>query len=151
MWNHVSGIYPELTYRWSYSGLKDEDCDSMVSILNLYMTVLELAGVGSDQDGSQNLTSPQDSRTCLAKYRDLFDRSIERSKSEGPDLDRYDRDLFALIESGYYGHEDYDGWREVGDSFRANLQDDLDKFLDRTRMRCLQVNNDRDLDDGVED
>jgi hypothetical protein len=56
MWIHVSGIYPELTHvLLVISGLEDEDCNSMVSILDLYTTVLELAGVGSNHDGSQNL------------------------------------------------------------------------------------------------
>jgi len=152
MWNHVNGIYPELTHvPLVISGLKEEDCDSTVSILDLYTTILELAGVGSNQDDSQNLTPSQDSQTYLAEYRGPFDRSLERSKSEGIDLDKYDRDLFALIESGYYGYEDYDGWREVGDSSRANPQDDLDELLDRMGMRRLQVDDDGDLDDGVED
>jgi hypothetical protein len=152
MWNHVSGIYPELTrIPLVISGLQDEDCDLTVSILDLYTTVLELAGMNSNQDSSQNLTSPQDSRTYLAEYRGPFDRSLERSKSEGLDLDKYDQDLFAIIESGYYGYEDYDGWREVGDSSRANPQDDLDELLDRMGMRRLRVDEDGDLDDGVED
>ena len=152
MWNHVSGIYPELTHvPLVISGLENEDCDSTVSILDLYTTILELAGVSSDQDGSQNLTSPQDSQTYLAEYRGPFDRSIERSKSEGLDLNKYDRDLFALIESGYYGYNDYDGWREVGDSPRVNPQDDLNELLDRTGMRRLQVDDDSDLDNSVED
>jgi len=152
MWNHVSGIYPELTHvPLVISGLEEEeDCDSTVSILDLYTTGLELARVGSDQDGSQNLISPQDSRTYLAEYRGPFNRSLERSKSEGLDLDKYDRDLFALIEPGYYGYEDYDGWREIGDSSRANPQDDLDELLNRMGMRRLQVDDDGDLDD-VED
>ena len=153
MWNHVSGIYPELTHvPLVISGLDEkEDCDLTVSILDLYATILELTGVGSDQDGSRDLTSPQDSRTYLAEYRGPFDRSLERSKSEGLDLDKYDRDLFALIESGYYGYEDYDEWREIGDSSRTNPQDDLDELLDRMEMRRLQVDDDGDLDDGVED
>ena len=144
--------HPELTHvPLVISGLEEGDCDSTVSIVDLYTTVLELAGVGSDQDGSQNLTSPRESRTYLAEYRGPFDRSLERAKSEGLDLDEYDRDLFALIESGYYGYEDYDVWREVGDSSRTNPQDDLDELLDRMGMRRLRVDDDGDLDDGVED
>jgi len=151
MWNHINGTYPELTHvPLAISSLK-ENCDLTVSTLDLYTTILELAGGDSDQDGSQILTSPRDSRTYLAEYRGPFDRSLERSKSEGLDFDKYDRDLFALIESGYHGYEDYDGWREVGDSSRANPQDDLNKLLDRVGMRRLQVNDDSNLDDSIED
>jgi len=61
MWNHVSGIYPELTHvPLVISGL-EKDCDSTVNILNLYMMTLELVGVDSDQDDSQSLTFPRDS------------------------------------------------------------------------------------------
>ena len=137
MWNHVNGIYPELTHvPLVISGL-EEDCDSTVSILDLYTAILELAGVHSVQDDSQNVASPRDSRTYLAEYRGPFDRSLERAKSEGFNLDEYNRNLFALAESGYYGYQDYDGWREVGDSSRANPQDDLDELLVRTGMRHL--------------
>jgi arylsulfatase len=152
MWNHVSGIYPELTHvPLVISGLEKEDCDSTVSILDLYTTILELAGVDNDQDGSQILTSPRDSRTYLAEYRGPFDRSLERAKSEELNIDEYGRNLFVLAESGYYGYQDYDGWREVSNSPRANPQNDLDEFLDRMGMRRLQVDDDGDLDDGVED
>ena len=106
MWNHVSGIYPELTHvPLVISGLKEEDCDSTVNILDLYTTILELAGVDSNQDDSQNLTSPRDSRTYLTEYGVPFDRNLERAKSEGLDLDEYDRDLFAFAESGHYGYK----------------------------------------------
>jgi len=45
MWNHVDGIYPELTHvPLAISGLK-ENCDLTVSILDLYTTILELAEV----------------------------------------------------------------------------------------------------------
>ena len=80
-------------------GLK-EDCDSTVSILDLYTTILEFTGVDSNQDDSQNLTSPRDSQTYLAEYRSMFNYSLKRAKSEGPDFNEYDRRLFALIESG---------------------------------------------------
>lgn len=59
--------------------------------------------------------------------------------------------FFTLIESSYYGFENYDGWREVGNNSRANPQDDLDEFLDRTGMRRLQVDDDGDFDDGAKD
>jgi len=107
--------------------------------------VLELAEVSSDQDDSQNLTPPQDPQTYLAEYWGPFSRSLKHSKFEGLDLDKYDRDLFTLIESGYYRYEDYDGRREVGDSSRANPQDNLNELLNRTGMRRLQVNDDDDV------
>lgn len=61
MWNHVSRIYLELTHvPLVISGL-EKDCDSTINILNLYTMTLELVGVDSNQDDSQNLTFPRDS------------------------------------------------------------------------------------------
>jgi arylsulfatase len=128
MWNHVSGIYPELTHVplvVSGDGLTGQT-DRVVSILDLYETVLDLAGVdGPDSDGRVIVPPPTDAETYLAEYRGPFAQSLERAEEYEFDLEQYDRDLFALVESGYYGFEDYDGWREVGTPRR----DDPREFL----------------------
>lgn len=123
MWNHVSGIYPELTHIplvISGDGLSGET-DTLVSILDLYDTILDLAGVeGLPSEGRTLLPVPTDQPSYLAEYRGPFEQSLERAAEHEFDLEQYDRDLFALIEPGYYGYEDYDGWRERGDPRRTN-------------------------------
>jgi arylsulfatase A-like enzyme len=141
MWNHVSGIYPELTHIplvISGSGL-DGTSETVVSILDLYDTILELADSPSlASDGRSIIPPATDNTPYLAEYRGPFTHSLEKSKKYNFNLEQYDRSLFALIEPGYYGYEDYDGWRETGDCDHEAPQEFLHERVAEHEMQWTE-------------
>ncbi|WP_336328786.1 sulfatase-like hydrolase/transferase [Halovenus sp. HT40] len=141
MWNHVSGIYPELTHIplvISGDGFEGET-DTVVSILDLYETILELADVdGPVSDGRSIVPPTTDHTPYLAEYRGPFTHSLEQAKDYDFDLKPYDRDLFALIESDYYGYEDYDGWKEIGEPQRDDPQHFLVELVSEYGLSSIE-------------
>ncbi|MFC6721157.1 sulfatase-like hydrolase/transferase [Halovenus amylolytica] len=147
MWNHVSGVYPELTHIplvISGDGFEGET-DTVVSILDLYETILELADVdGPVSDGHSIVSPTTDHAPYLAEYRGPFNHSLEQSKKYDFDLEPYDSDLFALIEPDYYGYEDYDGWKEIGeprrDEPRSFLRERITEYgMDSTEHKSVEL------------
>lgn len=135
LWNHVAGIYPELTHiPLVLSGVGETgETDKLVSIIDVYSTVLDLLDVNGPTSRGRVITQSQEvTSSCLAEYRGPFQRSIRRSKKHDFDLEKYDHDLFALIEPGYYGYEDFDGWKEYGvqqrDEPREFMYDRLSEY-----------------------
>lgn len=141
MWNHVSGIYPELTHIplvISGEGLTGTT-DTLVSIIDLYDTILYLADVdGLPSEGRIIVPPPSESHPYLAEYRGPFEGSLERSAECDFDLEQYDRDLFALIEPGYYGYEDYDGWKEQGECRRNDPPEFLHRRVSELDMDSIE-------------
>lgn len=156
MWNHVTGVYSEITHvplivsgegpdvgndpvDARFDEPLDGECHATVSLLDVYATIRRLAGLDAGETGGRSLVpAPTEGSTCLAEYRGPFAESLERARAEGLDLDRFDRDLFALIETGYYGYEDYDGWVERGSTDRASPRADLHELVEREEMAALE-------------
>lgn len=139
MWNHVSGIYPELTripLVVSGPGFEGET-DELVNLFDVHATITELAGIENEGNGVP-LNERGERGPYLAEYRGPFDKSIEKSEQEGLDLERYDTDLFALIESDYYGYEDYDGWVERGNISYDHPREVLYDLVDKHGMRSVE-------------
>jgi len=168
MWNHVNGVYPEITHvplvisGERLDGRSDSDharsidllegeCRTPVSLLDVYETVRRLAGLEPGETESRSLVpAPTEGSTYLSEYRGPFTESLERAKSEGMNLDRFDRDLFALIETGYYGYEDYEGWVEEGSTDRASPREELHDLVDRKGMATLD-RTDSEMNAAVSD
>lgn len=151
MWNHVTGIYPELTHIplvVSGDGWHGET-DELVSIIDLFPTILDALDMDAPDCEGRVVPSGGNRPTYLAEYRGPFQRSVDRSKEYDFDLKRFDRDLFALIEPGYYGYEDYDGWCEVGDRTRQEPRGDLHDIVDAHGMETLSRAT-TDLSDAAE-
>jgi arylsulfatase A-like enzyme len=153
MWNHVSGIYPELTHvplvisGDDLSGHRD----TTVSLLDIYSTILEMADMDDRSSSQRHLLSPSlESETYVAEYRGPFDTSIRKAKEKDLNLEKYDRDLFALIEEDYYGYEDYDGWKEQGETSRDSPRDDLHALVKKYGMDGLKRDQQSDMSSQVE-
>lgn len=147
MWNHVSGIYPELTHvplvisGPDLSGEREEP----TSLLHVYETLVDLAGLESSTVEESLLEGGSGDGVYIAEYRGPFAESLERAEREGLDLDQFDRDLFALISSKYYGYENYDGWQELGDTDINNPQQKLHEMVAANGMQNIDEDK-MDLD-----
>jgi arylsulfatase A-like enzyme len=142
MWNHVSGIYPELVHVpvvISGPGLAGS-VESTVSLLDVHRTIASLAELTVSSRGQDLLSDDVQSRQYIAEYRGPFAESLAKAREDGIELGEYDRNLFAFAESSnYYGYEDYDGWHETGTSSVANPQEYLHHLIERYEMAEVEV------------
>jgi arylsulfatase A-like enzyme len=149
MWNHVSGIYPELTHvplvisGPGYRGYTEEP----VSLLDVYATIAELAGIETTRRGVPVSEAKDNTDPYLAEYRGPFQESLDKADRRDIDLAQFDTDLFALIESESYRYEDYDGWREQTESPYERPRETLHELVERYSMKTLEQ-NEVELDKG---
>ncbi|WP_135854432.1 sulfatase-like hydrolase/transferase [Halorussus salinus] len=135
-WNHCYGVFPELTHvplvvsSDEHEVIRDR---TVVSLLDVHRTVLDLAGVSGDSRGRDLLDDPE-SGAFLAEYRGLTPRQLDRLEGEGFDyetLTAYDEPLDGLAApKDYYGYETRDGFIETGTSRSSNPWERLDALRD---------------------
>lgn len=148
-WNHVCGIYPELTHvplvvtGPGFEGRSSNVC----SLLDVHATIAELAGVDDAGRGTSLVETRTDRGPYVAEYRGPFPESVEKASEKGMDVEQFDTDLFALIEQGYYGYEDFSGWSETGRSGHDRPTEFLDELVVRYGMRSLETEG-VDVDDA---
>ncbi|WP_435178028.1 sulfatase-like hydrolase/transferase [Halorussus sp. AFM4] len=119
-WNHCYGVFPELTHVpltvWTgEDGVRRDE--TVVSLLDVHRTVLDLAGVSGESRGRSLLDDPE-SGTFLAEYRGLTPRQRDRLAGDGvprSTLESFDEPLDGLAApEDYYGYETRDGFVETG-------------------------------------
>lgn len=141
-WNHCYGVFPELTHIplsiWSGENEVRRD-ETVVSLLDVYQTVLDLAGVSGESRGQSLLAAPE-SRPVFAEYQGLTQRQLERLESDGfsrERLESYDEPLYAIAAPrNYYGYETQDEFEETGTATISNPRDrlvELQKELQETK------------------
>jgi len=139
MWNHVSGIYPELTHVplvVSGDG-RSGHTDELVSLLDLFPTILRQFGVEPPPSDGREIPGEGTEDPYLAEYRGPFQYSLDRADDYDFELTQFDRDFYALIEPGYYGYQDYDGWRALGSTDRQAPQRTLETLVTDHGMESL--------------
>jgi len=136
-WDHVYGLYPELTHVPLVVDGPDMSGESerTVSLLDVHATVAELAGIDAESRGRSLVDDPQ-SASWLTEYHGLTQLQRDSLTDDGYDPAPLDTELRGVAgPDGYYGYETGDGVVERGDpdgagSFRdrvRDLEDDLDR------------------------
>jgi hypothetical protein len=99
---------------------------------------MELADIETTSKGV-SLSEVNDNRgPYLAEYRGPFQESLDKAETKDIDLTQFDADLFAFIESEYYGYEDYDGWTERNESSYENPQEALHELVEQYSMDTIE-------------
>ncbi|WP_458188194.1 sulfatase-like hydrolase/transferase [Haladaptatus sp. NG-WS-4] len=120
-WEHMYGIYPELTHipLSIYSGEDDAvSVHETVSILDVYQTVLSATGVDAPAGTrGQNLLDNIEEGEYLVEYHGLHDRNYFALQSKGyGDIQFLQTELDGIVNSNYYGFETFGGFEEIGSS-----------------------------------
>lgn len=120
-WGHEYGLYPELVQIplvISGDGLSGT-VSTPVSLLDVYSTVLSLAGVGDDDSRGDSLLDDDPGGERLTEYHGLTPWSVRKLEENGydPGIDRYDVEKHGYAGPlDYYGYQSTDGYQETGTS-----------------------------------
>lgn len=151
-WGHEHGVYPELIHVplvISGEGLSGR-CDNVVSLVDVYTTILELAGIDhSHTSRGQSLLNTDKERDILAEYTGLTPWSEERlQESDYSDslVDKYDEKLYAVATpDGSYAYQTGKGINVTGEEI-----DDPEERIQRI-VRDLDTRDVDDQDDDIPD
>jgi len=151
-WGHEHGVYPELIHVplvISGEGLSGR-CDNVVSLVDVYTTILELAGIDhSHTSRGQSLLNTDKERDILAEYTGLTPWSEERlQESDYSDslVDKYDEKLYAVATpDGSYAYQTGEGINVTGEEI-----DDPEERIQRI-VRDLDTRDVDDQDDDIPD
>lgn len=149
-WEHMYGIYPELTHvpLTVYDG-GDESTEnhSTVSILDIYGTILNAADINTHSE-SRDLRTEIEDGEFLTEYHGISDRHYHSLKNDGfEDIDYLDTELTGLVNGGYYGHETFDGFNEYGDCPYEDPVSYLRELIENLEKRT--VKEETELDEAV--
>lgn len=115
VWGHNHGLYPELTHvpLVVYTGEdRTETRDVTVSLVDVYRTVLGIAGLTDEDARGRDLLAERESRRYLTERHGLRSGRASRLIENGYDektVERFDRDVYGAVEeNGGYGW-DVDG------------------------------------------
>lgn len=135
-WAHNHGIYPGLVHvpLSVYTGQDSTTSrDTLVSLIDVHQTVLEVAGISAPSRG-RNLLYGDDERDLLVERYGLRTNRIEQMRDNGYDeatIERYDRDLSGVVApGGHYAYETLDGIAYEGDE---TVFDDASARIDERR------------------
>lgn len=131
-WNHCYGVFPELTHV-PVVVTSDEDevvyDETVVSLLDVHRTVLDLAGVDAESRGRSLVADPDDG-VFLTECQGLTPRQYKRLAAENVDqgtLDSFEAPVYGLAApESFYGYETREAFVETGtptvDDPRARLE-----------------------------
>jgi len=139
LWDHLYGLYPELTnVPLVVSGPEASgSTDTLVSLLDVHRTVLDLAGIEAPSRG-HNLFEDRTNEAYLTEYHGLTEWLLNEL-AEFDDFeairDYYDTPLSGIVLSpSYYGYETDEGWVDQGDT-DSDPQSQLDALRDDLEER----------------
>ncbi|AQL41262.1 hypothetical protein BV210_00395 [Halorientalis sp. IM1011] len=155
-WNHCYGVFPELTHV-PVVVTSDEDevvrDETVVSLLDVHRTVLDLAGVDGESRGRSLVKEPAGG-VYLTECQGLTPRQYERLASEDVDqrtLDSFEAPVYGLAApETYYGYETRDGFVETGTATVDEPRERLDELKDELAGAPAQTSDD-DLSEAVLD
>jgi arylsulfatase len=134
-WNHVHGLYPELTrvpLVISGADVPSTNTEQVVSLLDVHRTVAELLGVADETDGrGRSLLKPLDPRPQYTEFHGLpkwIAPQLERA-GVADEYDAFDQPLYGVVTpDGRYGYQSVDGPR--GELPEAKLRELIDDFTE---------------------
>ena len=117
-WNHVHGVYPELTHvPLVISGVDvpAENTEKVVNLLDVHQTVAELLGVSDESQGrGESLLEPVSDKPRYTEFHGLptwINGQLQRTGVSDV-YDRYNEPLFGVcLPDGSYGYQSVDGDR----------------------------------------
>jgi arylsulfatase A-like enzyme len=152
-WEHLCGLYPELVHvPLVITGAEDGVDDKMVSLLDIFNTVLELAG--ADEPASSRgggLLAEQGSRPTIAEYHGLSPLHLRSLSADERDfVDYLDVELRAITAPpNYYGYETPDGFKDQGTAHDENPLQVLEDIADSLEVRTGNQEDYEEMSDEV--
>lgn len=140
MWGHEYGVHPQLVripLVVSGPDVNTETRTRPVSIIDIYDTVLSLAGIESDRSHGHSLLADGRDRDLLTEYLGLSPWSERALRDSGYEevLEEYDRTLRGITLDGEYFYETQDGLvgtaSEATEEAKAQLCDTIDALEER--------------------
>jgi arylsulfatase A-like enzyme len=153
IWAHWYGIYPELVHVplvvWQEGGSSTVR-QNPVSLLDVYETVCDAAGIDSRGDGrGKSLLDPPTERTYLVESHGLREEDRERMDNCGmanSKIERYDRELRGIVmPPDYYGFENDRRFVEQGSTSLKDPQDEIGRQLSELDIRETTGENHEDV------
>lgn len=154
MWGHEYGLHSMLTHvPFVISGPEIENSvvEKPVSLLDIYNTVADMAGVTEQAPRGRSLLHKTHSREFLTEYHGLTSWSLDSLRKSGysnriPDYDR--KEIGIVLDNGYYyGTEDKmtDGEHDAGPEVTARVKTLIDDLEER------EVENPNEIPEAVQD
>jgi arylsulfatase A-like enzyme len=145
-WEHLCGIYPELTHvpLSVYSDdHKDGTINDMVNLLDIHKTILEIASVAdselSHESRGKNILGDFEARDTISEFHGLSRLHLQSLNDEWIEKVGFmDTELKGLASPpNYYGYETFEGFEQNGESQAENSREKLDELIcsmDRREM-----------------
>ncbi|WP_126661903.1 sulfatase [Haloterrigena salifodinae] len=133
-YGHEYGLFPELTHVplvVSGEGLENKELDSVVSLLDVYPTVLKLAGIPSNRRGEPLLEDKMGRRAYLTEGHGLPKDRVLKLSNMGHDVERYDSVFRGIVTTDGYEYESIDGWESHSSHKSNKLQNELKDLVEQ--------------------
>jgi arylsulfatase A-like enzyme len=145
-WGHEHGVYPQLTHIPLVISGPDlsGEVEQPVSILDVHKTILDLAGIKTDDGDGESLIGELPKREYLTEYLGLTSWSEQKldELARAGERERYDRKLRGYIStSGSYGFETVGGIETDGQLEDETVQDALSCLVSELDVRKVTVDN----------
>lgn len=157
VWGHCHGIHPELVHvpLCLYQGTDEKrSCAATVGVVDVYETIVEIAGISSTRRHGEPLHEDPTSRPQLIERFGLLPGHIRNLRSAGfeeSEIERYDAELsgIALPNDGY-GWETRNGFETEGTlEDEAALRDRLADLTGALDDRGTETAEESEVDDSV--
>jgi arylsulfatase A-like enzyme len=156
IWDHNYGIYPELTHvpLSIYSGTDTtEVCEETVSLVDLYQTILDMAGCDSPVDTGRSLMGEISSQQYLVERHGLRTSRVEDLENAGHDqefIDELDEAFYGVVfEDGSYGWESRGGVQKTGSVDSTDISNRIDELRAELEDPDEPVEVDGEIPDDV--
>lgn len=154
-WEHLCGLQPELTkVPLTLHGLQDDDRDEVVNLLDVYSTILDLAGIKpTETSRGVSLRATPDDREYLSEYHGLSRLHLQSLDEEWlRKVSHMDTELNGLAApESYYGYETFDGFRETGSSSITNPRERMQEIVGGLDKRRSKQEEYGDIEDELMD
>lgn len=146
-WDHLYGVYPELTHIPFVVDGSDLGGNSseIVNLCDIHSTVLDIAGISTDSDRFSLFDEPTTSH-LLTEYHGLPPSLRESLLSDGHNVDYFEGELHGIVfEDGDYGYETGSGFRSTNGSVeKVQFREELDSALKSLEWRDAAESGTRD-------
>ncbi|MFC4543274.1 sulfatase-like hydrolase/transferase [Halosolutus amylolyticus] len=152
-WEHMYGIYPELTHIplvvWTGENDAERRSES-VNLLDIYRTVLEIADIDPADTRGRDLRTELDDAKCLTEYHGISERHYQSLLNKDiVNIEHLRQELSGFACHKYYYHETFDGYREYGESPYDDPGSHLSDLV--SSLEKHYIDEEDDIDDAVLD
>lgn len=151
-YGHEYGLYPELTHVplvVSGEHIESSSENALVSLLDVYPTVLDIADVPADTRGD-SLLNERTGSSYLVEGHGLPENRVQKLSNMGHDVSEYDSMFRGLTTTEGYEYETAAGWESEGTTGSEKLREQLDKTV-QTLEKAPKTNDRPELSEGALD